>query len=50
MTYETVSRLVQQGGVVYFAILFAAVCVYAFWPKNKATFDKAARAPLDAEE
>ena len=50
MTYETVSRAVQQGGTVYFAILFIAVCVYAFWPKNKAKFEKAARAPLDAEE
>jgi cytochrome c oxidase cbb3-type subunit IV len=50
MTYETVSRLAQQGGTLYFAVLFLAVCVYAFWPKNKAKFDKAARAALDAEE
>ena len=50
MSYETVSRLAQQGGTVYFALIFLAVCVYAFWPSKKAEFDKAARAPLDAEE
>lgn len=50
MTYETVSKLVQQGGTVYFLVLFAAVLVYAFWPKNKEKFEKAARAALDAEE
>jgi cytochrome c oxidase cbb3-type subunit 4 len=50
MTYETVSRWVQQGGTVYFALIFLAVCVYAFWPSKQAEFDKAARAPLDAEE
>ena len=50
MTYETVSKFVQQGGTIYFVTLFVGVLIYAFWPKNKATFDKAARAPLDAEE
>ena len=50
MTYETVSRLVQQGGTIYFVLLFLGVCAYAFWPKNEAKFDKAARAALDAEE
>jgi len=50
MTYETVSKLVQQGGTVFFTVLFVCVLIYAFWPKNKATFDKAARAALDAEE
>lgn len=49
-TYEAVSRLAQQGGSVYFLLLFAAVCAYAFWPRNKPEFDKAARAPLDDEE
>ncbi|MBV9994543.1 MAG: cbb3-type cytochrome c oxidase subunit 3 [Caulobacteraceae bacterium] len=50
MTYETVASAVQQGGAVYFALLFAAVLVYAFWPKNREKFEKAARAALDAEE
>ena len=50
MTYEIISKFVQQGGTVYFTLLFVAVCAYAFWPKNKAKFEKAARAALDAEE
>ncbi len=49
MTYETLSRIVQQGGTVYFSLLFLMVCVYAFWPKNKETFDRAARLPLDED-
>jgi cytochrome c oxidase cbb3-type subunit 4 len=50
MTYETVAKAVQQGGTVYFAVLFVVAAAYAFWPKNRAEFDKASRAPLDAEE
>ena len=50
MTYETVSRAVQQGGTIYFVLLFLVGVVYAFWPSKKAEFDKAARAALDAEE
>ena len=50
MTYETISRTVQQGGTVYFVLMFLAGVAYAFWPSKKAEFDKAARAALDAEE
>ena len=50
MTYEAVSMFVQQGGTIYFSLLFAAVCVYAFWPKNKAKFEKASRAALETED
>ena len=47
VTYEIVAKAVQQGGTVYFALMFAAAAAYAFWPKKKAEFDKAARAVLD---
>jgi cytochrome c oxidase cbb3-type subunit 4 len=50
MTYETVSKLVQQGGTVYFVLMFLAAGAYAFWPSKKEEFKKAARAALDAEE
>jgi len=50
MTYETVARWVQQGGTVYFTALFVAALAYALWPKKREEFEKAARAPLDAEE
>lgn len=48
--YETLSRIAQQAGTVYFTLIFIAVLVYAFWPANKQKFEKAARAALDAEE
>lgn len=50
MTYETVARIAQQGGLVYFALIFLAGVVYAMWPSKKAEFDHAARMPLDDGE
>jgi len=50
MSYESIAKAVQQGGTIYFVLLFLAGCAYAFWPKKQAEFDKAARAALDAEE
>ena len=50
MSYAAVSQLAQQGGSLYFLLVFLGACAYAFWPRNKAEFDKAARAPLDEEE
>jgi cytochrome c oxidase cbb3-type subunit 4 len=50
MTYETVSRLAQQGGTVYFVILFVIGLAYALSPKRKDEFEHAARLPLDDEE
>ena len=50
MTYETFAEFARSWGVVYLMAVFLAGCVYAFWPRNKATFDKAARMPLDEEE
>ncbi len=47
MTYEALAKFAQTSGSVYFAILFIAVCAYAFWPKNKAKFDEMASMPLD---
>ncbi len=50
MSYDFISKFVQQGGTIYFTALFVGVLIYAFWPKNKEKFEKAARAALDAEE
>lgn len=50
MTYETVSRIAQQGGTVYFLLLFLGACVYAFWPRNAETFKRAARAALSQDD
>jgi cytochrome c oxidase cbb3-type subunit 4 len=50
LSYETVSRIAQQGGAVYFALLFIAGAAYALWPRNREIFNRAARAPLDEDE
>ena len=49
MTYDTVSRIAQQGGAVYFSLLFLVVLIYALWPRNRDRFQRAARVPLDEE-
>jgi cytochrome c oxidase cbb3-type subunit 4 len=49
MTYEAVAKLAQQGGSLYFLVIFLAGLAYALWPKNKAGFDKAARLPFDED-
>jgi cytochrome c oxidase cbb3-type subunit 4 len=45
--YETISRFAQQGGAIYFGVLFLLILAYALWPKNKARFEAAARIPLE---
>jgi cytochrome c oxidase cbb3-type subunit IV len=50
MTYESLASFAQTSGMIYFALIFAAVCVYAFWPANKSRFDAAARMPLEPED
>jgi len=50
LTYETVARIAQQGGLIYFGLIFLAGVAYALRPSKKAEFQHAARMPLDAEE
>ena len=50
MTYETVSKIAQQAGTVFFVVTFVIACAYALLPSKKDEFAKAARAALDAEE
>lgn len=45
--YEALSSFAQTGGLVYFVVMFGAALLYALWPKNQDTFDRAAHAPLD---
>jgi len=47
MTYETFAQFAQTWGLLYFFLIFLAACAYALWPSNRATFEEAARMPLD---
>ena len=47
--YEDVLAFAQSWGAVYFVAMFAAAFTYAYWPRNKAKFQKAARIPLEDE-
>ncbi len=49
MTYETVVQISQTATLIFFIVLFLAVLAYAFWPTNKAKFEKAARMPLEMD-
>ena len=49
-TFDEVQEFVHSWGVVYFMIMFIVALVYAYWPKNKARFQEAARIPLEDED
>ncbi|MDB5440673.1 MAG: cytochrome c oxidase, CcoQ subunit [Caulobacteraceae bacterium] len=49
MTYEALSKFAQQGGSIYFLVLFMVGLAYAAWPKNKDKFEHARRLPLNEE-
>lgn len=49
MTYEAAAKLAQQGGSIYFLVIFLAGLAYALWPKNRDAFDQAARQPFDED-
>ena len=46
LEYEHLAAFAQQGGLVYFFVIFLAVVAYAVWPRNKARFDDAAQIPF----
>jgi len=49
MTYESAARLAQQGGSIYFVLIFLAALAYALWPKNRDAFRQAANQPFDED-
>jgi len=50
MTYETVSQIVQQGGTVYFALLFLIGLFFALRPSKKGAYQRAAHIPLEEDD
>jgi len=50
MDYETAANFAQSWGLVYFVLLFVVVFAYAYWPRNKSTFDRAANMPFNEDD
>jgi cytochrome c oxidase cbb3-type subunit IV len=50
LTYEAVARFAQQGGTIYFGLIFFAGLIYALWPKHKEAFQRLANLPLERDE
>lgn len=50
LTYEAVARFAQQGGTIYFGLVFAVGVAYALWPRNKDSFRRLAHLPLEEDE
>jgi cytochrome c oxidase cbb3-type subunit 4 len=48
--YEEVLAFAQSWGAVYFTAMFAVVLAYAFWPRNRQTFQRAKQIPFDDED
>ena len=50
LTYETVARFAQQGGTVFFGLMFQGGLIYAHWPRHKQAFQRLAHLPLEDDE
>lgn len=50
LEYDTVARFAQQGGLIYFTLIFAAGLTYALRPKHKEAFKRLAHLPLEEDE
>jgi cytochrome c oxidase cbb3-type subunit 4 len=47
MSYEQIAKIAQQGGSLYFFVIFLGAVAYAFWPGNRAKFTAAKHQLLD---
>lgn len=50
LSYEAVASFAQQGGTVYFGLIFVAGLIYALWPRHREDFKRLARLPLETDE
>lgn len=50
MTYDIIRSLAAMTGLLIFITLFAGAVLYAFWPGNKARFERARMLPLERDE
>ncbi len=40
----------QQGGTIYFGLIFLGGLIYALWPRNREVFNRLAQMPLEQED
>ena len=50
LSYEAVARFAQQGGTIYFGLIFFAGLIYALWPRHRQAFQRLAQLPLEDDE
>ena len=50
LTYEALARFAQQGGTIYFGLIFAGGLIYALRPRHKEAFKRLAQLPLEDDE
>jgi cytochrome c oxidase cbb3-type subunit 4 len=48
--FEEVLSFTRSWDAVYFTAMFLVALAYAYWPKNKARFERAAQLPLKDDE
>jgi cbb3-type cytochrome oxidase subunit 3 len=48
-TYEAMQAIAGSVGLILFIVAFALVLIYVFLPRNRSTFDRASRQPLDKD-
>jgi cytochrome c oxidase cbb3-type subunit IV len=50
LSYEAVAQFAQQGGTIYFGLIFLGGLAYAVWPRNSDAFKRLAHLPLENDE
>jgi cytochrome c oxidase cbb3-type subunit 4 len=50
LSYDTVAAFAQQGGTIYFGLIFAGAVAYALWPRHAEAFRRLAQLPLEDDE
>lgn len=48
--YEDVLAFAQSWSGLYFMVMFLVAIAYAYWPRNRARFQRAAQIPFQDED
>ncbi len=50
LSHDTVVAIAKSFGLFYLIAMSVGICVYAFWPRNRARFTHAKHAILEDED